>query len=424
MAANSRVVRRIAGAATGALGAALCTSVYLRHSKQSILCDRAFAVAPRRNSVTGLQPGPFPVGVTTVQFDDHSRQDPDGGPRSLQTEIWYPAEDEARNLPRNRFSDFLSRGTIPGSIEAAEASDAIGGYRSGLTIKELDSTWPNEAVRDVRLREPDGRWPLVIFSHGSGAFRGSYIYFTEFLASQGFVVVACDHPGSARYTQLNGRVVKPGGPRSERSQMEADRPKDLIFLIDAMSRLTAGADSRFAGRVDTTRCALTGMSFGGWASAAALEYEDPRVRAAIIKCPSLKSGGGRLTDERVNRKTPVMVMLGTEDTVIGEEGNELCRRFAASQDAAPSYMVEIKAGGHCSFTSCDLYNAQYGNGIGESKSLTKPGSTYTALPASEQHAIINSYALAFLDKQLRDGDGAYLDKNHFGSIIEYTAFPA
>lgn len=187
-----------------------------------------------------------------MQLDDLTRPDVGGaedcgspGPRSLQTEIWYPAGDEARDLPRNRFSEFLGRGAIPGSIEAAEAKDAIGGYRSDLTIKELDETWPNEAVRDARIRDPDtdGGWPLVIFSHGSGAYRASYIFFTEYLASQGFVVMACDHPGSARYTQVNGRVIKPGGPRSERSQMEADRPKDVMFLLDAMSKLAAGQDA-------------------------------------------------------------------------------------------------------------------------------------------------------------------------------------
>jgi hypothetical protein len=59
-------------------------------------------------------------------------------------------------------------------------------------------------VRDAR---PCGRcaapWPLVLFSHGSGAFRASYVYWTEFLASHGFVVAACDHLGSARYSQVD-----------------------------------------------------------------------------------------------------------------------------------------------------------------------------------------------------------------------------
>lgn len=97
--------------------------------------------------------------------------------------------------------------------------------------------------------------------------------------SQGFVVVACDHPGSARYTQVDGEVIRPGGARSKRSQMEADRPADMLFLLDCMENLSSkGTDSRFAGRIDMTRCALTGMSFGGWSTAAALESRDPRVK--------------------------------------------------------------------------------------------------------------------------------------------------
>ena len=364
------------------------------------------------SSVTGMEPGPYPVGVTTMQFDDHSRKDPSsGGPRRLQTEIWYPAGAEAANLPPGRYSDYLGRGAIPGSIAAAEESDAIGGYRDGLTIAQLDAEWPGAAVRDARPDAPElsgAKWPLVLFSHGSGAFRASYIYWTEYLASHGFCVVACDHAGSARYTQLDGEVVKPGGARSTRAQMEADRPADLLFLLDKMGALAAGADSRFAGRLDATNCAMTGMSFGGWTSAQALEACDPRVKAAILQCPSLASSGGaaghsplateqrssRIWSKRAparssppcghtplqrparllratlcargerphrlvgpaegllrwrsgarpaspmsppqtvadgtarsNRVTPTLVMLGTEDTVIGEEGNAAGRAY-------------------------------------------------------------------------------------------------
>jgi hypothetical protein len=84
-------------------------------------------------SVTGMPPGPFSVGVTTMQFDDASRVDPtSGGPRRLQTELWYPADKrETEGLPRNRYSEFLARGVIPGSIAAADAPGAIGGYRDG-----------------------------------------------------------------------------------------------------------------------------------------------------------------------------------------------------------------------------------------------------------------------------------------------------
>lgn len=102
-------------------GTVLCTAFSLR-----LLHIRAPGRAMAVSRVTGKAPGPFPVGVTTMQLDDLSRKDQDG-PRSLQTEIWYPAAEETRELPRNRFSEFLGRGVIPGSIEAAEAKDAIGG---------------------------------------------------------------------------------------------------------------------------------------------------------------------------------------------------------------------------------------------------------------------------------------------------------
>jgi len=385
------------------------------------------------SKVTGHPPGPYPVGVTTVQFDDWSRRDQDEPekPRRLQTEIWYPASEDARGAPKSLYSECLGRGAIEGSIEAAEASTALGGYREGLTIAELDAMWPGESVRDARPRNIEGarKWPLVVFSHGSGAFRASYIYFTEFLASQGFVVVACDHPGSSRYTQLDGQVVTPGGKRSERATMEADRPQDLRFLIDAMSRAAAGGDSRFAGRVDCKNVALTGMSFGGFSTAAALEFQDPRVKAAILKCASIAaSAGGKLGQDHANKETPVLVMTGREDLAIKQEGNEACERYYESH-TGPKCFVELVKGGHVSFTSCEIYNPEYGNGIGSScPSLTAPGEKYEPTAIVEQHTAVNAYALAFLDAHLRGSWSLTAEKsldflrgNHFEGIVNHRA---
>lgn len=386
------------------------------------------------SKVTGHPPGPYPVGVTTVQFDDWSRRDQDEPerPRRLQTEIWYPASEDARDAPKSLYSECLSRGVIEGSIEAAEASSAIGGYRDGLTIAELDAMWPGASVRDARPRNIEGtqKWPLVVFSHGSGAFRASYIYFTEFLASQGFVVVACDHPGSSRYTQVDGKVITPGGKRSERATMEAERPADLKFLIDAMSRAAAGGDSRFAGRVDCENVAITGMSFGGFSTAAALEFQDSRVKAAILKCASIgASDGGKLSQAtRANKETPVLVMIGREDLAIKQEGNEACERYYETH-TGPKCFVELLKGGHVSFTSCEIYNPEYGNGIGSTcSSLTVPGETYEPTPIVEQHTAINAYSLAFLDAHLRGSWSPtaaksleFLRANNFEDIVNHRA---
>ena len=68
------------------------------------------------SNVTGHPEGPYPIGVTTMQLDDHSRTDPDetSACRRLQTEVWYPAAHEARHAPKNLFSEFLGRGSIEG----------------------------------------------------------------------------------------------------------------------------------------------------------------------------------------------------------------------------------------------------------------------------------------------------------------------
>ena len=71
--------------------------------------------------VTGLRPGPFGVGVTSVQFEDRSRVDDDGGAcRRLQTEIWYPAHADRHGA--NAYSEFLGPRTA--SIVAKVWRDA------------------------------------------------------------------------------------------------------------------------------------------------------------------------------------------------------------------------------------------------------------------------------------------------------------
>merc|ERR1712217_550045 len=95
-----------------------------------------------------------------------------------------------------------------------------------------------------------------------------------------------------------------------------------------------------------------------------------RVKAAVMHCPSLARG-----DVPHPVTIPVMVMLGAEDTVIGEKGNNLCHDYFDKARGA-KYLLEIIKGGHVTFTSCEKYNLAYGNGIGPSKSLTRPGEIY------------------------------------------------
>ena len=112
-------------------------------------------------------------------------------------------------------------------------------------------------------------------------------------------------------------------------------------------------------------------------------------------------------------------MVGREDTVIGVEGNAAAQDYA-TQHQGPAAYLEIIRGGHCSFTSCDLYNAAYGNGIGPSKSLD--GGTYEPLDIAAQHAVCNEYGRAFLDSHLK-GRGEVPKENRFdASEVVWEAY--
>lgn len=54
----------------------------------------------------------------------------------------------------------------------------------------------------------DGKYPLVVFSHGAFGIKNSNISSYEDLASHGYVVCSIDHPGHSFYTKSeNGKVV-------------------------------------------------------------------------------------------------------------------------------------------------------------------------------------------------------------------------
>lgn len=353
------------------------------------------------------QLGAYPVGVTSMQLDDHGRVDPEtGGPRQLLTEIWYPAIDSARDMPVNKYSEFILRGVGEGFVEAAEAG--LASYREGLSITELDRTFENIAVRDAGVRV--GEWPLLLFSHGSGGTRVGYVYLVEHLASHGFIVMSADHTGNARFTFLDGKVVVRGGERASNSA--TDRPNDISFLLDSMIKMNAGGDSRFAGRVNMEQVAVSGMSFGGSTSINVLN-QDTRVKAGVLLAP------GGPVQERQHPSTPIMMMIGSEDATIGERGNAANRLYYENSEG-PRYLVEIKDAGHMSFTSVNQYNPTYGNGFGSGERITN-GEPLTYLDADESHTIINAYALSFLNTYVRgmENYGGFLRENRYGDKIIY-----
>lgn len=224
-------------------------------------------------------PGPYAVGTRELRIED-------GAGEALAATVWYPA--------------LASEG------EAA-------------TYGALMFAVQGRAVRDAAPDAEHGPYPLVVFSHGAGGFRAQSVYFTEHLASHGFVVVAADHPGNTL---------------SEIAQLDmvrslANRPLEVLRVIAHMEALTAG-EGPLAGLVDMERIAVSGHSFGGYTALAAggarLNFEALAAWCEEPEAWGLSAEGGLEPDpqaaERARLRVDACLLRGAAERVAALRGLE------------------------------------------------------------------------------------------------------
>jgi pimeloyl-ACP methyl ester carboxylesterase len=176
-------------------------------------------------------PGPFAVGVRTLEIRDRDRG------RLFPCEIWYPA-----------------------------ASPPTGGLAE---------------ERDAPVHQGDH--PLVIFSHFSGGGRRTATYLTTHLASHGYAVAAMDH-SEVVAPELGPHPGESAADRARRiDAIIASRVPDVRVLLSTLTgpRPITGLDGI---GLDPALIAVAGHSFGGWTALAVPESE-PRVRAVVALAP-------------------------------------------------------------------------------------------------------------------------------------------
>jgi dienelactone hydrolase len=253
--------------------------------------------------------GPFPVGVTTLQLTK--------GPL---VEVWYPAP-------------LGTTGTV--SYDVRDFTPEV--IRTLLT-GDAPATFTIDGARDVAVfPNPNGQFPVVLFSHGYTGMRVQSSFLTAHLASWGFVVAAPDHPSRDLTNVLGGTA---SGDR-------ADSVDDLLATLDLLTEANADPTSSFHQLLNLDLVAAVGHSAGGGTVLGAAS--DARIDGYV----SLASGA---FDTSLPDK-PSMFMAGALDAVV-----TVAERTRPAHEAAPapSLLWVIDGAGHNAFDDF----CTFGNGTG------------------------------------------------------------
>jgi dienelactone hydrolase len=193
--------------------------------------------------------GRFPVGVRTIRALDTVRD------RLFPCEVWYPA------------------GAQHAGQDIAQATMDV------FAVPPTGTKRKQSALRDAAARP--GTYPLIIFSHSSGAGRLSATFLCTHLSSHGYLVAALDHSEVVAKELARKSDETDEQKRARWDALMASRVPDIRFLID---QLLGGGAWDSEAEPDSTRIGIVGHSLGGWTALAAIEAER-RIRGVVALAP-------------------------------------------------------------------------------------------------------------------------------------------
>ncbi len=200
---------------------------------------------------------------------------------------------------------------------------------------------------DVSPEAPvaEGRFPLVVVSHGNGGSHLVYRTITTHLARNGYVVAQLEHPGNNRNdNSLEGTY-----------ENLVRRPRHIRLTMDAVA-----SDARLGASVQPDDAAILGHSMGGYAALAVAGglpwtkdgervdvVPDPRVRALVLMAPgtAFYFPEDSLRDVTV----PILLLTAEHDPVTPRWQAELL--LDRVPDRSKVIWREIGNAGHFSFLS-------------------------------------------------------------------------
>jgi len=253
--------------------------------------------------------------------------------------------------------------------------------------------------------ETTGQLPLILWSHGGGADAdGKYGNrdWSEFLVRSGYIVINMSHlqrTQAERVAQCNEFGVPTLQQCNELfGALEVDRPRDANAVLADLQNIE-NAFPQIRGRIDRTKIAVAGHSFGSYTAMTLaggrveltpqfpdVSFANPLPKVFLALSPQGPGRFGWKEDSWREVSRPVMTMTGLSDTTPGEDAPSRLIPFEKMPPPAKyRFFINDLAATHDTFNLNNDLRPEFGGWI-------------------------KSVGLAFLDYRLRDAPlaGNYL----------------
>jgi predicted dienelactone hydrolase len=306
--------------------------------------------------------------------------------------------------------------TCPAQADALTKPDQPGAFATRtIEFPDLVDTTRNMRRVPIKVHVPqqDGKYPVVVLSHGGGGFWDANLAQARHLASHGYVVLALEHVGSNTERMKEKFQFEKNLRAMTRNSVEVlTRPKDVSFALDRAEEWNRHHPV-LKRKLDLTRIGMLGHSFGAYTTlvtcgarvaldwltpAVALgkglgpDLSDARVKACVALSPQGPGEPFFLETSFATINRPVLGITGSEDKA-QDLSPENRRRFFALIPAGDKIFLWLANADH--------------NGFSDST-----GSGKLKLPSKSRddvQAIVRAVTLLFFESHLRgskDADNA------------------
>ncbi|MCG8673313.1 MAG: hypothetical protein MI867_28245 [Pseudomonadales bacterium] len=260
--------------------------------------------------------GPWPVGVRTVSISNGSKAD-------LTAEVWYPGSFNSQLGAEKVVYDL--RQFLPDDDAALIPDD-------GGLVQECDC-YANLPVDLV-----NGPYPVIVFTHGTAAFRTASVIQATHWVSRGFIVITADNP-KIWLKDMKANLL---------SAIFANQAQDTVSILEAVHDVNA--DLNFLqGMDDATRIGLGGHSAGARAVSALGAASGVRVVVPM-------AGGDEVDDTYAQQ---VLFMGSEKDNVVQYSAV----RSGYNANTLPKRFVGIANTGHLTYTELCSLGSEFGGVI-------------------------------------------------------------